>query len=123
MTKAIGSVAALQLVEQGKNNIDEPLDKYLPEMASIKIIDRNNEIVDKNSITLRNLLTHTAGFGYRFSSEKLSKWEKLKKKSGGMKLSPRLFESGTSYMYGNMIGLVDSEEISKMNLEDYFRNT
>ena len=39
MTKALGSVAALQLVEQGKITLDEPLDDYLPEMTSRKIID------------------------------------------------------------------------------------
>ena len=67
MTKALGSVAALQLIEQGKITLDEPLDDYLPEMTSIKIINQNNEIVyPKNSITLRHLLTHTAGFGYWF---------------------------------------------------------
>ena len=37
MTKALGSVAALQLVEQGKITLDEPLDVHLPDMASIKI--------------------------------------------------------------------------------------
>ena len=59
MTKALGSVAALQLVEQGKITLDEPLDDYLPEMASTKIINQNNEIVDpKNSITLRHF-THS----------------------------------------------------------------
>ena len=70
MTKALGSVAALQLVEKGKITWDEPLDVHLPNMASIKLIDHNNQILDpKNSITLRHLLTHTAGFGYWFTSE------------------------------------------------------
>ena len=125
MTKALGSVAALQLVEQGKITLDEPLDDYLPEMSSRKIINENNEIIEpKNSITLRHLLTHTAGFGYWFTSEKLSQWGKIKEeiewKEG---YEPRLFESGTSYMYGTNIDWVGRlvEKISGMNLEDYFR--
>lgn len=125
MTKAIGSVAALQLVEQGKITLDEPLDDYLPNMASMKIINENNEILDPtNSITLRHLLTHTAGFGYWFTSKKLSKWNNIKEEIGWKEnYQPRLFESGTAYMYGTNIDWVGRlvENISGMNLEDYFR--
>jgi CubicO group peptidase (beta-lactamase class C family) len=125
MTKALGSVAALQLVEQGKITLDEPLDDYLPEMSSRKIINENNEIIEpKNSITLRHLLTHTAGFGYWFTSEKLSRWNQLKEEiNWNENYQPRLFESGTSYMYGTNIDWVGRlvEKISGMNLEDYFR--
>lgn len=126
MTKALGSVAALQLVEQGKITLDEPLDDYLPNMSSRKIITQNNEVVEpKNSITLRHLLTHTAGFGYWFTSEKLSNWNKIKEEIGWKEnYEPRLFESGSSYMYGTNIDWVGRlvEKISGENLEDYFRN-
>jgi len=125
MTKALGSVAALQLVENGMITLDEPLDDYLPEMTSIKILNENNETVEpKNSITLRHLLTHTAGFGYWFTSEKLSRWNQLKDEINWKgNYQPRLFESGTSYMYGTNIDWVGRlvEKISGMNLEDYFR--
>ena len=125
MTKALGSVAALQLVERGEITLDEPLDDYLPEMSSRKILNEDNEIVEpKNSITLRHLLTHTAGFGYWFTSEKLSRWNELKEEINWTEnYQPRLFESGTSYMYGTNIDWVGRlvEKISGMNLEDYFR--
>ena len=125
MTKALGAVAALQLVEQGKITLDEPLDEYLPEMSSIKILEENNEIVDpQNSISLRHLLTHTAGFGYWFTSTKLSQWNSIKNEIDWKEsYQPRLFESGTSYMYGTNIDWVGRlvEKISGMNLEDYFR--
>jgi len=125
MTKALGSVAALQLVERGKITLDEPLDDYLPEMSSRKIINENNEIVDpKNSITLRHLLTHTAGFGYWFTSEKLSRWNQLKEEiNWNENYEPRLFEAGTTYMYGTNIDWVGRlvEKISGMNLEEYFK--
>ena len=125
MTKALGSVAALQLVERGKITLDEPLDDYLPEMSSRKIINENNKIVDpKNSITLRHLLTHTAGFGYWFTSEKLSRWNQLKEEiNWNENYEPRLFEAGTTYMYGTNIDWVGRlvEKISGMNLEEYFK--
>ena len=125
MTKALGSVAALQLVEQGKITLDEPLDEYLPNMSSIKILTQDNKIIDPiNSITLRHLLTHTAGFGYWFTSKQLSDWGNLKKEIGWTEnYEPRLFESGTSYMYGTNIDWVGRlvEKISGMNLEDYLR--
>ena len=125
MTKALGSVAALQLVERGKITLDEPLDDYLPEMSSRKIINENNEIIDpKNSITLRHLLTHTAGFGYWFTSEKLSRWNQLKEEiNWNENYEPRLFEAGTTYMYGTNIDWVGRlvEKISGMNLEEYFK--
>ena len=61
MTKALGCVAALQLVEQGKITLDEPLDAYLPEIANRKILTADNQLIEpQNSITLRHLLTHTA---------------------------------------------------------------
>ena len=125
MTKALASVAALQLVEQGKITLDESLDEYLPEMSSIKILNKNNEIIEpKNSITLRHLLTHTAGFGYWFTSTQLSNWNELKKDlDWNEKYEPRLFESGSDYMYGTNIDWVGRlvEKITEMNLEDYLR--
>ena len=125
MTKALASVAALQLVEQGKITLDEPLNEYLPEMSSIKILNKNNEIIEpKNSITLRHLLTHTAGFGYWFTSSQLLNWNELKKDiDWNEKYEPRLFESGSNYMYGTSIDWVGRlvEKITEMNLEDYLR--
>ena len=125
MTKAIAVVAALQLVEQNKITLDEPLDDILPEMARIKILDSNNQIVSpKTSITLRHLLTHTAGFGYFFTSNRLKNWSKIKEEiNWESKYEPRLFESGSSFMYGTNIDWVGKliEKVSGKNLEDYLR--
>ncbi len=125
MTKAIAVVAALQLVEQNKITLDEPLDSILPEMARIKILDSNNQIVSpKTSITLRHLLTHTAGFGYFFTSNRLKNWSKIKEEiNWESKYEPRLFESGSSFMYGTNIDWVGKliEKVSGKNLEDYLR--
>lgn len=67
-TKLITSVAALKLVDAGLISLDDSKDveRYLPEIASLKVLARSQddspELVDKDrAITLRMLLTHSAG--------------------------------------------------------------
>src|SRR5262249_55944637 len=70
MTKAVTSVAALQLVEQGRVSLDEPLSNRLPELGEIQVLEGFDADgtprlrAPKRAITLRQLLTHTAGFTY-----------------------------------------------------------
>lgn len=120
MTKAIASVAALQLVEQGLIGLDDPLDKLMPEMTTIPILTEEGELVEaKNSITLRNLLTHTAGFGYEWN-HRLQSFDKSKWKYDDL---PRLFEAGERWHYGTNIDWVGKivEKISGEDLETYLR--
>lgn len=122
MTKAIASVAALQLVEKGLIGLDDPLDKLMPEMTSIPILTETGELVEaKKSITLRNLLTHTAGFGYEFLDDRLQSFDKSKWKYDDL---PRLFEAGERWQYGTNTDWVGKivEKISGEDLETYLRN-
>ena len=73
MTKAITSVAVLKLWEDGRINLDDPIEKYIPEFKDTKILETFNEkdssYTSKPSnkkITIRQLLTHTSGIGYDF---------------------------------------------------------
>ena len=72
-TKAITSVAAMILFEEGKFLLDDPISKYIPEFANPKVIDQFNEkdstytvVKAKREPTIRDLFTHTSGIGYGF---------------------------------------------------------
>ena len=73
MTKAITSIAVLKLWEKGKIYLDDPIEKYIPEFKGVGIFESFNEkdssYTSKQTtkkITVRQLLTHTAGIGYDF---------------------------------------------------------
>jgi len=67
MTKAVTSVAAMILVEQGKIGLDDPVSRFLPEFASLRVRGPDGSEVPANRPpTIRELLTHTAGFSYNF---------------------------------------------------------
>lgn len=70
MTKPITSVAVMQLVEQEKIDLDVPVSKYLPEFASLKVLEGNGdaatEVKPRRAMTTRDLLRHTSGLTYGF---------------------------------------------------------
>jgi CubicO group peptidase (beta-lactamase class C family) len=67
-TKAITSVAILSLMEEGKLNLTDPVSRFIPSFANSKVAVGNGARVDivpaKRPITIRDLLTHTAGISY-----------------------------------------------------------
>ncbi|MGZ4959430.1 MAG: serine hydrolase domain-containing protein [Methylomonas sp.] len=74
MTKPIVSVAALQLLEQGKILLSDPVSKYIPEFANQKVLeilpDGGTRLVPaKREVTIHDLLRHTAGLPYRFVAD------------------------------------------------------
>ena len=59
MTKPVTAIAAMQLYEKGKFQLNDPITKYLPELNNLKRYDSKGELIDvKTEITMQQLLTH-----------------------------------------------------------------
>ena len=82
MSKPITGVAMMQLYEQGKWRLDDPITKYAPELANLKVLtwDKDGKAVSgadgkpvlaspKKPATMRQLMSHTAGFAYGLSGD------------------------------------------------------
>ncbi|GAD91962.1 beta-lactamase family protein [Paecilomyces variotii No. 5] len=112
-TKMITSIAAMQLVEQGKLALDDValVERLAPELRDVKVLQEdasgNLTLVEKErGITLRMLLSHTAGFGYDFLNTKLRKWSEpvgvsaLSARKGDILLQPLVNQPGSRWEYG-----------------------
>jgi methyl acetate hydrolase len=121
MTKLITTIAAMQLVESGLIGLDDSLSLLLPEMCKIPILSNGKLIHPKNKITLRQLLTHTSGFGYPMTDKELATF---KDSLWAYKDLPRRFESGSKFLYGTSTYWLGKlvERLSGVSLETYFRN-
>lgn len=129
MTKAITTVAALQLVEQGKVQLDEPVSKYLTELDRMQVLDGFNPGTGKpkfrparTPITLKHLLTHTSGICYDIWDPDMFHFTS---QNHGLipAVPPLMFEPGTRWQYGMGVDWAGRlvEKLSGMNLEEYFQ--
>jgi CubicO group peptidase (beta-lactamase class C family) len=64
MTKPIVTVAAMMLHEEGKFQLNEPIAKYLPAFKNTKVLINGKEVEQDHPFTIRELMSHTAGFTY-----------------------------------------------------------
>src|SRR5271165_1918400 len=136
MTKAITTAGAMQLVEQGKLSLDEPIGKLLPDLASPQVLEGFDAKGDpklraaKKPITLRHLMTHTAGFCYGLWNSDMAKY--LEKtglptittcKNDALK-TPLMTDPGTRWEYGINIDYIGKavEAVSGKRLDAYLRD-
>ncbi len=80
MTKPITSVAAMQLVEAGLINLDDPVATYLPEFADVQVLHEGKLIEPQQTMTVRDLMRHSSGLTYGFFGD--SDVDKMYKKEG-----------------------------------------
>lgn len=129
MTKPVTSVALMQLVEQGRLGLDDPAEKYLPELAGLKVIEAFDPATGAYRLrppsrpaTVRHFLTHTSGLAYPFTS---ATWRDFKPRAGETHPfgGPLLFDPGERWHYSTSTDVVGRlvEVVSGQKLEDYFR--
>ena len=135
MTKPITSVAAMQLVEQGKLSLDGPAAAVIPELGAFKVLqgwDTNGAPqlrAANGQVTLRHLLTHTSGFTYEIWNadlERFNRTQSVPSILAGQKAAlrvPLCFDPGTRWEYGIGIDWVGQlvEAASGLSLGDYFQ--
>jgi CubicO group peptidase (beta-lactamase class C family) len=135
MTKAITGAAAMQLVEQGRIGLEQPMGDVLSIIRDVKVLggfdgDGTPQLRDpKSPITLRHLLTHTSGYGYDIFNPDLARYVQtaglpsiLSRKNDALRL-PLLFDPGSGWEYGIGLDLVGKviEEVTGEDLESYFQ--
>jgi methyl acetate hydrolase len=112
MTKSLVGAAAMQLVEQGRLELDAPAAKVIPELATFQVIDgwdAGGELrlrPQKRAMTLRHLLTHTSGFVYDTWNPdiaRLARERNLPRAGSGQEIAlrvPLAFDPGERWEYG-----------------------
>nr|HEV8009541.1 serine hydrolase domain-containing protein [Bradyrhizobium sp.] len=136
MTKAITSAAGMQLVEQGKLSLDAPIGKVLPDLAAPQVLEGFDAKGEpklrpaKKPITLRHLMTHTAGFAYDMWNGDMVKYLEKTGTPGVISCTnaalktPIVNEPGTRWEYGTNIDFVGKavEAASGQKLDAYLRD-
>tara|TARA_Y100000590_G_scaffold462370_1_gene626311 strand:- start:1598 stop:2788 length:1191 start_codon:yes stop_codon:yes gene_type:complete len=143
MTKPIVAIAAMQLVENNKIKLDDPITKYLPEFIDLKVI--KNEEGDINDVeelkitpTIKHLLLHTAGFSYNFLADSVGRYydninlfssssSSLEKEINLLAKSPLLFQPSTKWRYSvsmdvlaRIIEVVEEDNLQNILKEKIF---
>jgi CubicO group peptidase (beta-lactamase class C family) len=136
MTKAITGAAAMQLVERGKLALDAPAKSMIPALGEVAVLDgfdsagKPKTRKAKRDITLRHLLTHTAGFGYDIWSPEVGKYMEAMEVPGIISCqnkaltTPLLFDPGERWFYGINIDWAGKmvEAASGKKLGQYMRD-
>jgi len=112
MVKLLTSVAALQLVEQGRLKLDEPAGNIDPTLASVQVLTGFDAKglpqlrAAQRPITLHNLLTHTSGFSYLLWNPNVIRYLKLARSDPHLPRMPLMFEPGVKWAYGGSLDRV-----------------
>jgi methyl acetate hydrolase len=136
MTKVITCVAALQLVEEGKLSLDAPVPAIDPALAAPQVLEGFDERGQprlrpaKRPITLKHLMTHTAGFTYEYWNADILRYlettgtpQFMSGKLAAMQ-RPLSFEPGERWEYGINIDWIGRlvEAVSGQSLDVYLRD-
>ena len=136
MTKAITGAAAMQLVEQGRLDLDAPASGVIPQLGDVPVLEGFDDDGSprtrpaRGGITLRHLLTHTAGFVYDIWNEEMVRYQEATGTPGIIECrdacltTPLTFDPGERWDYGIGIDWAGKmvEAVSGTSLGEYFRD-
>jgi len=135
MTKCIVSVAFMKLYDQGHFNLEDPINKYIPEFCNTLVDDgKGNYVKVSNPIRIVDLLRHTSGYGKsnpfltaKFNHLKSFKSADLKTEVKRMSEIPLSSEPGTEWRYGPsvnicgyLIELISGKKLDKFLKDEIF---
>ena len=135
MTKAITATAAMQLVERGKLVLERAASEVVPELGAVKVLEGFDAAgkprlrAPKRPITLRHLLTLTAGYGYEIWAPPIGQYQAATNTPGittctnAALTTPLLFDPGDRWEYGINIDWVGKmvEAVSGQKLDRYLQ--
>jgi CubicO group peptidase (beta-lactamase class C family) len=135
LTKAVTSVAAMRLVEDGLVELEQPLGTIVPYLGEVQVLDgvddRGNPRLrpPRRPVTMRHLLTHTSGFGYDFADATLARFVEQTGLPGpgtGLRVAhelPLLFDPGERWCYGISMDWVGQviEAVTGARLDEHLR--
>jgi len=130
MVKLLTSVAAMQLVEQGRLQLDEPAANIDPVLATVEVLtgfDTKGAPQLRGPhrpVTLRQLLSHSSGFSYPLWDETVVRYLRVAHRHKDLPRRPLLFDPGTGWSYGGSLDYVGRmvEIASGQSLDRYFRD-
>jgi CubicO group peptidase (beta-lactamase class C family) len=142
MTKPIISTAIMQLVEQEKISLNDPIEKYIPEVATLRVTTDPEKGINgptterKAGITIKQLLTHTAGFSHGLGETLLDKelfagmynetlnykgHKNLESRIAFLLSTPLIGQPGEQWFYSaspDLLALI-LQRVSKQSIPDY----
>lgn len=136
MVKAVTSVAAMQLVEQGTLELDDPVGELAPELATPQVLEGFDERGEprlraaRRAITLRHLLTHTSGFSYEVWNPDMLRYQRrydiptISRQQQATLGIPLVFDPGERFEYGistDWVGVL-IERATGRSLRNYLRD-
>ena len=140
MTKPIASVAAMMLLEEGHYFLDDPVSDFIPELANLKVYGGGSgEDVrldePERPVSIRHLLTHTAGMGYGFDEshpvDKMYREARVNDADSNLKeftekisRIPLLYQPGTKWRYSNATTVLGYlvEVVSGVPFDEFLRD-
>jgi CubicO group peptidase (beta-lactamase class C family) len=138
MTKPVTGVAMMILYEEGKWQPSDPIAKYVPEFAHLKVFkgmdsDGKMILVDPDHApTMRELMTHTAGFGYgmgkgpvdaMYHEQKVMQSANLQEMIDKLAKIPLYYQPGKGWLYSSSMDVQGYivEKLSGQSLPDFMR--